>query len=181
MHHMKAPPIERLIEVVGALERASVTCALGASGLLISLGIWSEAHDWDLTTDAPIERVRAALASFESTWHGSSGIHADQKLVVGAGEVECIVGFAIRSEAGVARIPTVVTARWRGVPVGSPEAWAVAYTLLGRDEKAALLFDWLTVHGADEDIRRRLLEQPLPGNVAARLSALPPRDTSSST
>src|SRR5258707_4371901 len=110
MYHMKSAPIEPLLEVLGALERAKVTCAVGASGLLISLGIWNEAHDWDLTTDAPIERVRAALASFETSWHGSSGIHADQKLVIGTGEVECIVGFAIRSEAGVARIPTVVTA-----------------------------------------------------------------------
>ena len=181
MHHLKSPPIERLLDVVRALEDSGLDCALGASGLLISLGLWSEAHDWDLTTDAPIERVRAALGSFRTEWHGSSGIHADQKLVIDGGEVECIVGFAIRSETGVARIPTVITRRWRGAPVGSPEAWAVAYTLLGREHKAGLLFDWLAAGGADDGILERLLSEPLPPALASRLRALPRRDTSSTT
>ena len=181
MHHLKSPPIEPLHQVVGALERGGLVCALGGSGLLAALGLAIEVNDWDLTTDAPPERVREALRGFATVWCGSSGIHADQKLMLPAQRVECIIGFAFHSEAGVTRIPTQVASRWRDVPVGSPESWAAAYALLGREAKALLLFDWLERQGAEAARVAALLSQPLPGSLAERLRALPVRRPSSST
>ena len=181
MYHLKSPPLEPLLEIVGALESAGVTVALGGSGLLAALELADQVNDWDLTTEAPLDRVRAALRGFEKQWCGSSGIHADQKLMLPARRTECIIGFAFQSEAGVIRIPTVVTRHWNGVPVGSPEAWAIAYALLGREPKAARLFGWLERAGVDETLRARLLREPLPGTLAARLRALPARPTSSTT
>ena len=181
MDHMKSPPLEPLLEIVGALEAAAVVVALGGSGLLAALGLVDQVNDWDLTTDASLDQVGVALRGFETEWCGSSGIHADQKLIIAAARTECIIGFAFQSEAGVSRIPTVVTRHWNGVPVGSPEGWAIAYALLGREPKAARLFGWLECAGVDETMRGRLLREPLPGALAVRLRALPPRRTSSTT
>lgn len=48
------------------LLRAGVRCALGGSGLLLSLGLVDRVGDWDLTTDAPLERVEAALQGWQA-------------------------------------------------------------------------------------------------------------------
>ena len=46
--------------------------------------------------------------------------------------------FAFRIELGICHIPTVVCGNWNNIPLGSLEAWAVAYRLLGRDKKELL-------------------------------------------
>ena len=71
------------------------------------------------------------------------------------------------------RIPTVVGARVEGIPIGSPEVWAVAYALLGRAEKSGRLLGWLAAHGADTGVIARLLAEPLPAALSAALTALP--------
>ena len=71
------------------------------------------------------------------------------------------------------RIPTIVSARREGIPLGSPEAWAVAYALLERPEKSQRLLQWLQARGADARAVVRLLAEPLPVPLAARLAALP--------
>jgi len=170
MFHLRsAPPPGPLLAAVSRLEGAGLVVALGGSGLLGALGLATEAHDWDLTTDSAPEDVAACFAGSEIERVGSSGIHADHKVRLAGGTVEIICGFAIRSGAGVVRIPTVVSARAEGVPLGSPEAWAVAYALLGREEKSELLMRWLATHGADTGIIARLLAEPLPHDLAARL------------
>jgi hypothetical protein len=47
-----APPSDPLLEAVSRLEGAGLVVALGGSGLLGALGLATEAHDWDLTTDS---------------------------------------------------------------------------------------------------------------------------------
>ena len=148
-HLQSAPPAGPLLEAVRRIESAGLTVALGGSGLLAALGLGTE-----------IERV------------GASGIHADHKVRLEGGAVEIICGFAIRAGAGVVRIPTVVSARVELVPIGSPEAWAVAYALLGREEKSERLMRWLEARGADLGVIARLLAEPLPLNLAARLESL---------
>lgn len=169
---MSTPELAPLRKVVGALQRAGVTCALGGSGLVVALGLDHHARDWDVTTDAPLEQVLAALDSFPARREGPQGIHADHKLILEDGRIEVIVGFAIRSGEAVVHLPTRVTREFEGIPIGSPVVWAVAYTLLGRAAKATLLFDWLDRNGADRESLNRLREEPLPPELERRLLAL---------
>ena len=146
------PALEPLLATIATLRRGGVEVALGGSGLLASLGLTDHVGDWDVTTDSSVDEAEAALGDTPHEWFGNSGIHADHKLVVDGGTIEVICRFALRSDAGVCRVPTVVTGTWRGVPVGSPVAWAVAYALLGREprEEARLPLD----HDSVEDQQR---------------------------
>lgn len=176
MQNVKSPPLPPLHDVIGRLERAGITAALGGSGLLAALGLATEVRDWDLTTDASQGEVAAALAGLDQELAGSSGVHADHKVMLPGVSVEVICRFAFHVKGGVVRIPTRVTRRWQDVPVGSPEAWAVAYALLDRPAKADLLWSWLAGRTADLEVVERLLAQPLPESVAARLAALTSRN-----
>lgn len=173
MFHLKsAPSSDPLLDTVSRLEGAGLVVALGGSGLLGALGLATEARDWDLTTDSAPDDVAAQLAGFEIERVGSSGIHADHKVQLAGGTVEIICGFAMHSGTGVVHIPTVVSARAENVPLGSPEAWAVAYALLGREEKSEHLMRWLAARGADAGVVARLLAEPLPETLAARLGTV---------
>jgi len=179
MHHLKSsPPVALLRGYVGRLESAGLTVALAGSGLLAALGLTDTVHDWDLTTDDPYDQVVAALAGESFIAHGGDDLHADRKLTLAGGAVELILGFAFHVPGGVVRIPTLVSARVDGIPLASAEGWAIAYHLLGRAGKADALFGHLARHGADRATVARLLGEPLPGPLAARLAALP---TSSDT
>lgn len=177
------PPLEPLRAALAKLERAGIPHALGASGLCAALGLADRVNDWDVTCEAGLGTLEALFAGEPSESFGNSGCHADHKLNLRGGEIELIARFAFFVEGGVVRIPTRVSRAWNGVPVGSPEAWAVAYALMGayddaahrerRRARAETLFAWLGAHGADADTVRELLAQPLPGPLAARLAALP--------
>lgn len=167
------PPLRPLRDVVARIEGAGLACALGGSGLLVALGLARRARDWDLTTDAPRTRLEPLLADLIPEHVGPNGVHADQKLVLPALRIECIIGFAFHAGGPIVRIPTRVMRRWRGLPVGSPEAWAVAYALLGRSAKSDLLFAHLARRGADAQVVDLLLDEPLPDALARRLRALP--------
>lgn len=172
MHHVKSMPSwSDLVAWVARLESAGVPVALGGSGLMAALGLADTIRDWDLTTDAPYPRVVAALAGEPFAEHGEDALHADRKVVLAGGAIEVIVGFAYHVPGGVVRIPTLVGGRLEGVPLGSPECWAVAYALLGRPRKSEVLFDHLATRGADPAAVRRLLDQPLPADLGARLAA----------
>jgi hypothetical protein len=160
--------------VVEALERAGLPCALGGSGLLLALGLAETAHDWDVQCDAPPTAVLRALAGRDLVLHGSGGVHADHKVVTHGGRVEVIVRFAFATRRGTCRVPAMGSGRWRGVPLASPEAWAVAYALLGRTAKSERLFAHLGAVGADADAVARLRAEPLPADLDARLASLPP-------
>ena len=167
------PPLDGAWRIVERLERAGLNVALGGSGLLAALGLTAEVHDWDFNTDATRDAVIAALDGIEWVHKGADALHADEKFMLPDFELEIIRGFAFFTAAGTVRIPTIVTRRWAGLPVGSPVAWAAAYHLLGREAKCSRLFDWLARHGADREALEALLAQPLPEALAARLAALP--------
>lgn len=174
MRHVKSsPPLPLLREYVERLERGGLTVALAGSGLLAALGLADVVRDWDLTCDDPFDRVVAALDGEPFVHHGSDELHADIKLALAGGLVELILGFAFHVEGVVVRIRTIVSARVEGIPLASPEGWAIAYGLLGRQPKSDALFDHLARHGADPAVVARLLDQPLPSHLAARLAALP--------
>lgn len=164
-----APHPEAAAALILSLERCGVRCALGGSGLLAALGLADRMNDWDVTTDAPFATVVAALDGRAFTHKGADALHADEKLMLPDLGIEIIRGFAFHAPGGVVRLPTFVTARWHGLPVGSAECWAVAYDLLERDAKRDLLLGWLDRTGADAARLDALLAQPLPAATAERL------------
>jgi hypothetical protein len=161
------------IELVATLRGHGIDAALGGSGLLESLGLETHVRDWDLTTDVSEDEVRRAVSGRTFGHSGNNGVHADSKLVFEDGPIDLIVRFAFFGDAGIVRIPTVVTGEWRGIPVGSPSGWAVAYAMMGRAEKSERLFAHLERTRADRAGVERLLAQPLPPALAARVRALP--------
>jgi hypothetical protein len=174
MHHLKScPAVEPLLALVARMERCGIRVALGGSGLLAALGLADVVGDWDLTTDAELDAIVAALAGEPFTHKGSDALHADQKLILADGSIEVIVGFAFHTPRGVVRLATREHGRWNGIPLGSPEAWAIAYHLLGRDAKAEALWRTLAERGADPEAVAALLGQPLAPELAARLRSLP--------
>lgn len=164
-----------MLQVVEQLGRSGVTVALGGSGLLCSLGLVEGARDWDLTTDAPWEQVEPALAGL--SWHlapfGDGPFASQYRIAITAGdkEIDLMGAFAIRTEAGVVALPTVVCSEWQAIPLGSPEVWAVAYRLMERHVKADLLSGWLKTTGARRDLIERLLREPLPEGVRAEVES----------
>ncbi len=172
-HGVATPPLDGVWRIVARLEAAGITCALGGSGLLAAFGLTDRVRDWDLTTDAPRAEVEGALAGLEWRHTGSDALHADEKLMLDAFELEIIRGFAFFTPAGVVRIPTIVTRRWAGIPVGDPACWASAYHLLERFPKRDALLGWLRAHGANHAALEALESQPLPDSLAALLGALP--------
>ncbi len=176
------PPLEPLRACLARLEAAGVPHALGGSGMLAALGLVGRVNDWDVTCDADLDTLANLFADQPHERFGNSGCHADHKLNLEGNGIELIARFAFFVEGAVVRIPTRVTRRWQGVPVGSPEGWAVAYALMGqlehaphRAERAELLLAHLATHGADAEAIAFLLAQPLPGALAAQLAALPRR------
>ena len=169
---LSTPPFEPLLEVVARIEAEGIGCALGGSGLLAALGLARTVRDWDLTAEAPLERLLPIARGWRHETAGSSGVHADAKLMFPDRAIEVISRFAFHAPGGVVRIPTVVTGRWCGVPLGSPEAWAVAYHLLGRPAKRDLLLGHLRASGHDPTLIANLLRQPLPEEIARELATL---------
>src|SRR5262249_32258464 len=144
------PPLAPLRMILARLEGAGLAHALGASGLLAAHGLLDRVNDWDVTVDADLETIAFACAGLTFSRHGNSGCHADHKLTFEAQRVELIARFAFFVPGGVVEIPTRVTGRWQGIPLGSPTAWAAAYALMGeledaprRRERAAPLFSRL--------------------------------------
>jgi hypothetical protein len=167
------PPLAPLADASRRLAAAGIPHALGASGLLFAHGLSDHARDWDVTVEADRADVEPLFADLMPRFVGSSGVHADSKLVLHGGVVELILRFAFLVPGGIVRVPTLVDGTWRGIPLGALEAWAAAYTLLGRTEKAERVFARLAERGARPSALAEVLRQPLPADLAARLAALP--------
>ncbi|HKA23699.1 MAG TPA: hypothetical protein VKF80_01830 [Candidatus Eisenbacteria bacterium] len=176
---METPPLESLQKVFDRLAAAGVTCALGGSGLLASLGLVDHVRDWDLTAEGDVAAIAALFADLPQELAGNSGIHADHKVMLPGESTEVIVNFAFAVEGPVLRIPTLARGTWHGVATASPECWAVAYWLMGeyegvpqRRERAELLFSYVEENGPDAEALQQLLAQPLPESLTRRLIAL---------
>lgn len=166
-----------LKNVTSLLEHAGVDYVVGGSGMLLGLGLTDDVRDWDLMTDASEAEVRSALADAELVEEsGPSELYGSgcKLRIEGTNpEVEIIVGFAIRSDGKDCRMPALTAGVRGGIRIASPEVWLAAYTLMGRAEKANLLAHHLDQNGADRQSIARMLEEPLPVELAERLSRLP--------
>jgi hypothetical protein len=171
------PDIAPLLAVTQALTAAGIESALGGSGLLHSLGLIAEVRDWDLTTEASLEQVQRALAAFPLDFpeHAGGRYATGYRIAICAGgvDIDLMGTFAVRTAAGVCHLPTLTCGMWQGVPVGSPEVWAVAYRLMERHPKADLLSEYLRARGARADAVRRLLAEPLPPGLRAEVAGWP--------
>ena len=180
---LRLPPIEPLRSITARLDRAGIEWAVGASGLLASLGLVDQVNDWDIQVEADPEALRALYADLPHEFHGHGGCHADWKLSFGEARTEVIPRFAFFVPAGVVHVRLAVSRHWRGLPIASPEGWACAYALMGeldepslrarRAERAELLFAWLERTVADRARLEAMLKEPLPAALAERLRALP--------
>lgn len=176
------PPREPLRMVTERLDAAGIEWAVGGSGLLAALGLVERVNDWDVQVECEPEALKFLFRTLPHEFHGHGGCHADWKLAFEAQRTEVIPRFAFFVPAGVVRVQMHVTRHWQGLPIASPEGWAVAYWLMGRyDEpehrvrraaRAELLFAWLTEHGADAERVTEMLEEPLPAELADRLRQL---------
>lgn len=170
--------MDAIRQVGTALSAAGITWALGGSAVLIAHGLQQVApSDWDVTVDADPETVRAALAAVAYTENPRTGdgIYATGARLVIEPNVDLLCQFAIRTETGIIYLPTVVSRTWEGLPVGSPEVWAVAYRLMDRPAKADLLTGYLLSRGADPAVKAALLAQPLPLMLRDEVEAWPDR------
>lgn len=144
------PGTQVLRAVLTALGKAGITAAVGGSGLLAALGLARRVRDWDVTTDASVQAVEAALTAVgipyvpqppgDRTYATRARLHVDG----GDHDIDIIVGFAIRVGETIQELPTRVTGEWLGLPLADPAVWAQAYRLLGRGAAAASLAAWLT-------------------------------------
>ena len=159
------------------LEARGVEFALGGSGLLLALNLAEIVRDWDITTDAPLGEVMGALAGIplQNIDTGDPTFASAYHLLAEPGGIEIDISgsLAMRTDDGICHLPTVVSGYWNGVPVGSPEVWAVAYRLMGRDAKAGLLSNHIRSTSARGDIVRRLLAEPLPADISYEVRSWP--------
>jgi hypothetical protein len=166
------PPLDPLREVVALLEGGGFRPALGGSGLLAALGLTTRVRDWDLTVDGGAADVLPLLGGREAVVSGHDALHADEKLALDGGRIEIICRFAFFVPGGIVRLPVIEHGRWRGIPLASPEVWAVAYALLERPAKADALFGWLARAGARPRVLATLLAEPLPRALRERVEGL---------
>ncbi|MDN7240792.1 hypothetical protein QWY14_03275 [Planococcus sp. N028] len=172
--------IEDLQKITQVLDKSKISYALGGGGLLYALGL-AELHkvgDWDITTEAPLSEIKEALGSFKSkdTPCGDYPFATKYKMLFceNGTEIEIVGTFAIYYDEHLCKIPTVVTRHWEEVKLGSPEAWFVAYTLMGRTKNARMLLTYLEYNGADPDILALLMKEPLPPVLVHTLRNLAP-------
>lgn len=143
---MKLPSFEALKEISDRLKKANIKHALGGSGMLAHLGLLEEVRDWDVTTDASRDQVEALIQDLEYEYVKPSGLYASEylfKLKIKDTAIDLIGSFAIKTDKGIFKLPTIISGEWDGVPVGSPGAWAKAYELMGRSEKAKMLSEYI--------------------------------------
>ncbi len=53
--------------------------------------------------------------------------------------IDVLVGFAIRTQAGIVAIPARAGFEWNGLVMARADDWVVAYRAMGRDARAQLL------------------------------------------
>lgn len=150
------PTFDDLLTISNIFKTAGIEFALGGSGLMYAIGLTVTIHDWDLTTDEPWSKIEPLLQGFDYHYLEADDFYATNyrcKIKVGDSRIDLMGGFAIKTERGVHYVATEVTDHWLGVPVGSPEAWALAYKLMGRSEKAEILCNWVKAKQLDHMLR----------------------------
>ncbi|NDK32796.1 hypothetical protein [Nesterenkonia haasae] len=138
------PPLEVVKLLQERLFIAGIPSVVGGSGLLASLGLVDMVNDWDLATDAEPAAVQEVLDDLGLSYGKAkaSGIFRTEALFKVSAEdheIDVLVRFAVESAEGIVSIPARSGGMWRGLRMARAQEWRVAYLLLGRDDRAALL------------------------------------------
>ncbi|MEC0229585.1 hypothetical protein [Paenibacillus alba] len=170
------PDIRNLAVVAEKLEQSGIRYSLGGSGLLYSLGLTSIVRDWDVMTEAPKDSVLHALQDYdiEEISSGDYPFGTEYKLLIHrvSPQVEIIGGMSIHTVHGLCKMPALPVSSWNGIQVGSPEVWYVAYALMNRMEKADVLLSFLRETGANKQIIKLLMNEPLPDEILSKIKNL---------
>lgn len=141
---MTVPPTGTVRLLQESLFAAGIPSVIGGSGLLVSRGLLEKANDWDLVTDAEPADVLRVIDELGLTYSRAetSGVFRTEALFRVSAEdheIDVLVRFALDSADGAVAIPARAGGMWRGLRMARPEEWQLAYRLLGRDDRAALL------------------------------------------
>ena len=140
-----------LSAVAGEFNRAGITWAVGASTLLYLHGLVPDFHDLDLMVDDRDALRARELLQAMGTPHPSAQESKYRtkhffEFVIGGVEVDLMGGFAILKDGILhdcglepAHVTESVQVNGQRVPLDSLQAWRGYYTLMGREEKAALI------------------------------------------
>ena len=141
------PPFLALSELAARLKAAGIPFALGGSAVLAHYGLETQVRDWDVTTEGSWNQIAPLLKDWDHEVQKPSGIYATNflcKISLHGASIDLMSGFAVRTaDGGIYNVATVAADVWRGIPVGSPEIWQKAYALMGRDDQAARLAEYL--------------------------------------
>ncbi|MGO1524403.1 MAG: hypothetical protein ACTHV8_12035 [Nesterenkonia sp.] len=144
----QTPPLRVVLNLQQRLRENDIPSAVGGSGLLASLGLIDRVNDWDLCVDAEPAEVHALIEELGLSFsrRSRSGIFRTEALFTVYAvdhQIDVLVGFALASPSGTVTIPARVSHRWRGLEMAQPEDWRRAYRLMGREDRAQLLDDYL--------------------------------------
>ncbi len=134
--------------VVDRLRKHRIRFALGGSGMLHAMGLVQVVNDWDLSVECKKEELLQALhgLDWEELGCGTAPFASGYRISIPSLNADVIGNFAMQTELGKVELPVRVGWEWEGIPVSAPEVWFVAYSLMGREEKAALILEHLKRH-----------------------------------
>ncbi|WP_243300191.1 hypothetical protein [Bacillus litorisediminis] len=160
--------MKSIYKLIEDLEASGLSYSIGGSGLLNSLGFSVPMGDWDVFVDSEKNKVLRALKHWEVE-DKSVDSHPlfKSEFLLGVKDTESkpieIIGyFKIKTEDGLVPLPSAVHHRWENMNIGHPVIWFVAYTLMGRTEKASLLRQFLEKYPQNDEWIEFYLRMPIP-------------------
>ncbi|MET3698639.1 hypothetical protein SAMN05877753_104126 [Bacillus oleivorans] len=157
-----------IYKLIEDLQSSGLSYSIGGSGLLNSLGFSVQMGDWDVFVDGEKNKVMDALKNWEieeRTVDSHPLFKSEFLLGVKDAEskpIEIIGYFKIKTEEGLIPLPSVVHHRWENLNIGHPVIWFVAYSLMGRIEKASILRQYLVNHPPNDEWIEFYLRMPIP-------------------
>jgi hypothetical protein len=167
--------IKDLVRITDELKESGISYVLGGSGLLHALGLVEQVNDWDLLVECPKEKLLRVI--HEYSWQEQSsgdGLFASEyRIQVVPLSIDFIGYFALRSTKGIVKLPLEKgdgegkenrnghSGSWHGIPLSAPETWYVAYTMMGRESKAELLYNYLKDTNRNEELIRKLVRNEM--------------------
>lgn len=146
--------IKDLQFVVEKLNQHHIQYSLGGSGLLFSLGLVDHVNDWDIVVECSKEKLIDALDDLQWT-EAASGDYpfaSKYRIQIPSMHIDVIGSFALQTSKDQLKLPIENGAKWQGIDVSSPEIWYVAYRMMGREQKAEFLLNYLKANGSNKPL-----------------------------